>query len=80
MVSFSELVEKAKAFVPNAMGLGIGVVTGICFLGVVKLPWNVYFTARETRVELEESVHRGLKVDENDLVDIKSLENRSLFG
>lgn len=74
-----ELVEKIKEFIPSAIDLGIGAVTTIALYSVVKFPWDLYFYARHTRLEAEESKKLGIKVSESDYSAVSSIENRALF-
>jgi hypothetical protein len=80
MVTFADIVSNVKAIVPNAMDLGIGVATGIWFYTVVKVPWDIYFTSRDVRLDAEDSVKLGLHVDPKSVRDAKSFETTSLIA
>ena len=47
---------------------------------LVKIPWDLYFAARYARLDGEESVKRGIKVEQQHLIDLKTLERRLLWA
>jgi len=76
------LVEGIKSFVtnlPNIVDIGLGLGTTIWFYYLLKVPWNLYLSARRIRIEGEESIEQGIKPDEGNLEKIRKLE-LSLFA
>lgn len=74
-----EILEKIKEFLPSAVDLGIGAATTFSLYAVISYPWDLYFYARHTRIEAEESKKLGINVSESDYNSVRSIENRALF-
>ena len=49
-------------------------------LGVVTIPWNIHFRAREVSRDIEVSKTRGMASDQTDTDLVKRIAQRSLYG
>lgn len=51
----------------------------LSLLALVKLPWDLWFAARLLVVEQEESVRRGIHIDERARIEARSIASRALL-
>jgi hypothetical protein len=57
----------------------VGLLTLVWLLVIVTVPWNIYFQARSIVAESEESLKRGIALDEEKLSYTKQWANRALM-
>jgi len=74
-----EWVKSISMNLPNIVDIGLGLGTTLWFYYLLKVPWNLYLSARRIRIEGEESIEQGIKPDEGNLEKIRRLE-LSLFA
>eukprot|EP00761_Pharyngomonas_kirbyi_P007010 gb/GECH01007019.1/.p1 GENE.gb/GECH01007019.1/~~gb/GECH01007019.1/.p1 ORF type:complete len:255 (+),score=83.34 gb/GECH01007019.1/:1-765(+) len=67
-------------FVPDLVNVGLGTVTAVWLFLVVRVPWNLYFSARRVRQELEQSEKENISIDPQDKKSVEKLEPRLLIG
>lgn len=61
-------------FVPNVVDVAFGLGTIVSLIVAVKIPWNHYFRARETRIQLEAQIADGVQVVERDRTETIQME------
>ncbi|TAE31544.1 MAG: hypothetical protein EAZ92_02700 [Candidatus Kapaibacterium sp.] len=58
---------------------GVALVSLLWLLGIVTIPWNIYFQARTIVSEAEESEKRGITVESSDIAYTKRWADRALL-
>ncbi len=57
----------------------VALVSLVWLLGIVTIPWNIYFQARTIIAEAEESAKRGITVESSDVAYTKRWSERALL-
>jgi len=63
---------------PSIIDVGLGLGTTVWLYYLVIIPWNLYFLARKTRIDGEESKAADIQVADQDIEEVRSLEKRLL--
>eukprot|EP01124_Arcella_intermedia_P004879 TRINITY_DN1280_c0_g1_i1.p1 TRINITY_DN1280_c0_g1~~TRINITY_DN1280_c0_g1_i1.p1 ORF type:complete len:274 (+),score=44.67 TRINITY_DN1280_c0_g1_i1:8-829(+) len=65
---------------PNVIDVALVLGTTGWLYFIMKVPWNLYLSARQKRIDADESKEQGVKQDEQSLAKLKGLETRLLGG
>jgi len=79
-LTLMEWIKSIASNLPNIVDLGIGLGTTLWFYYLLKVPWNLYLSARRIRIEGEESIEQGIKPDEGNLEKIRKMEFALFVG
>jgi outer membrane murein-binding lipoprotein Lpp len=78
----ASLADAFKSFstnLPNIVDIGLGLGTTMWLYYLLKVPWNLYLSARRIRIEGEESIEQGIQPEAGNMDKIRKLE-LSLFA
>jgi hypothetical protein len=62
----------------NLVDWGVAIAGFWWLLGIVTIPWNLYFGARRVKQELAESARRGIEVQSSDVAYVEQTSRRAL--
>jgi len=78
--SLMDWIKTLSHNLPNIVDIGLGLGTTLWLYYLLKVPWNLYLSARRIRIEGEESIEQGVKPDEGNLEKIRKLEFSLFLG
>jgi len=78
--SLADAFKSFAANLPNIVDIGLGLGTTVWLYYLLKVPWNLYLSARRIRIEGEESIEQGIQPEAGNMDKIRRLELSLLAG